>query len=103
MQADLSEHHRLLTGLFIHSNDDDRSLLSTGQIESFERDGFVIGIPLLVESHIVELRREMEILMQPRQVEIHFSTNIIRMNRMTPPSGCFTHLEHGECLQPFTI
>ena len=69
MISDLSESHRRLTGIFSKDEIESIEPITGDQLERFERDGFVIGVPLLGATQIDQLRSELEMLMAPGQAE----------------------------------
>ncbi len=69
MISDLSESHRRLTGIFSKDEIESIEPITGDQLERFERDGFVIGVPLLGATQIDQLRSELEMLMEPGQEE----------------------------------
>lgn len=69
MISDLSESHRRLTGIFSKDEIESIEPITGDQLDRFERDGFVIGVPLLGATQIDQLRSELEMLMAPGQAE----------------------------------
>ena len=62
--ADLADVHSILTACFALGGE---QRLSAEQAASYERDGFVIGVPLLDDEQVNALRDELEFLMRPEQ------------------------------------
>jgi len=60
---DLSTTHEPLTDIFSDSAGRSRSLISTKNRKDFERNGFIIGVPLLSEEQVSELWAGLEILL----------------------------------------
>ena len=62
--TDLADVHSHITPLFAAG---ESRPLSAEQTASFERDGFLIGVPILDGGQIDALREELEMLMRPKQ------------------------------------
>ena len=62
--ADLADLHSIMTTCFARGGE---RRLSAQQAASYERDGFVIGVPMLDDDQIGALRDELEFLMRPEQ------------------------------------
>lgn len=69
MYTDLSFTHRPLTDLFQEDSALIERPLTYEQIVAFERDGFVIGIPLLNETQLDILHADLKIMMQPENCD----------------------------------
>ena len=62
--TDLADVHSHITPLFAAG---ESRPLSAQQTASFERDGFLIGVPILDGGQVDALREELEMLMRPKQ------------------------------------
>lgn len=61
---DLSQFHKSISALF--GQEDCRPLVAPEMVGEFERDGFLIGVPLLSLGQVEALRSELEEIMQPK-------------------------------------
>ncbi|MDG2383636.1 MAG: phytanoyl-CoA dioxygenase family protein [Pirellulaceae bacterium] len=59
MTPDLSKSHKPITELFAHSADPGEFRLEQEQIEQFEEQGFLAGVPMLTANQVEALRREL--------------------------------------------
>lgn len=69
MTSDHSEIHEHLTDLFSDDRSGEGDVISTEQIKAFERNGFLIGIPLLNDVQLDALRNELAVILQPEQAD----------------------------------
>ena len=63
---DLVDVHGPVTNIFTGGRD---LPISPEQVEDFERDGFLIGVPLLNNEQVAVMRRELDLLMHPDQAD----------------------------------
>ena len=62
--TDLADVHSIILEQFAEG---DEFELPTEQLEAFERDGFLLGLPILNDGQVEALRSELELLMRPEQ------------------------------------
>ncbi len=85
--ADLSNFHKPLSLSFFNSSDRLPEGLTVEQIESFHRDGFIAGVPVL----------------DPRQLDLLRDELAALMDVSAPPNPLFYEFHHNESSDPETV